>query len=181
MNVIEDHKSLRTRHRIDLDSSADLPIESFSPVVDVWFTLKANGPELPEFSSFDILMLPPSSWSKLLLVKTVGERRRFFYELIGQDIEKHNGFPGQKRFLFELPLKNKRVMAREFVHSLKVGMPVFSTGPYIGQADYVKTVSRIICPYRLGEDQYAFVGMASFEDKDGLSLMEPNRCGPALP
>ncbi len=100
----------------------------------------------------------------MFLVKLIGKKRRFFYEVIGGEIEEHNGFPGRKRYLADLPLRNKRVMAREFAHCILSRMPVYSEGPYIGQADFVKGVSRLLVPYALGDDgrEFAIVGMVAF-------------------
>ena len=101
-------------------------------------------------------------WAHLILVKTVGPRRRLFYELVGDAIERHNGFSANKRYLDVLPLKNKSLMAREFARTIQSGRPVFSTSAYIGRVNYVRRVYRVIAPYKLGADQYAFVALAFF-------------------
>ncbi len=147
-------------HHAVLMSPEECPIPAFSPLVKLWYS--QPGANLPDFANFDVLDIPPALWSHILLVKTVGSKRRFFYELVGDAIERHNGFAANKRYLADLPLKNKTLMAREFVRALHYRRPVFSTGAYIGQADYVRRVFRVIAPYALPGDRYAFVALAFF-------------------
>lgn len=144
----------------------DCPVPKFKPLVDLWFSQSDGG--MPDFEQFDVLDIPPSLWAHFILLKTVGPRRRFFYELVGDAIESHNGFPANKRYLRDLPLKNKTLMAREFVRTVQYGRPVFSAGGYIGQAQYVRRIFRVIAPYRLGEGRYAFVGLAFFTPIAGM-------------
>ena len=147
-------------HHAVLTSPEQCPIPAFSPLVKLWFSQVRGG--VPDFANFDVLDIPPALWSHLILLKTVGPKRRFFYELVGDAIESHNGFPANKRYLADLPLKNKTLMAREFARTLRCGRPVFSTGAHIGQADYVRRVYRLIAPYALPDNRHAFVALAFF-------------------
>lgn len=149
-----------------LMSPADCPIRTFQPLVDLWFSQSDGG--APDFQKFDVLDVPPALWVHLILLKTVGPRRRFFYELVGDAIERHNGFSASKRYLCDLPLKNKSLMAREFTRAIKSGRPVFSTSAYIGRANYVRRVYRVIAPYELDAHQYAFVALAFFTPIAGM-------------
>jgi len=153
-------------HHAVLSVPVDCPVRTFQPLVDLWFSQSDGG--VPDFEKFDVLDVPPVLWAHLILVKTVGPRRRFFYELVGDAIERHNGFSANKRYLGDLPLKNKSLMAREFARTIQSGRPVFSTSAYIGRANYVRRVYRVIAPYELGADHYAFVALAFFTPIAGM-------------
>lgn len=153
-------------HHAVLETPADCPIGEFQPRVDLWYSQSDGG--MPDFRDFDVLDIPPALWAHLILLKTVGPRRRFFYELVGDAIERHNGFAANKRFLDDLPLKNKSLMAREFARTIQCHRPVFSTSAYIGRVNYVRRVYRVIAPYQMGEDQYAFVALAFFTPIAGM-------------
>ena len=154
--------TLRTQKRLALSAGDACPESILQPLVQTWFSLLEDPSDLPAFAKFDPTLLPPQMWERLFLCKLIGKPRRFFYELAGSEIEWHNGFPVSKRFLTDVQLRNRHVMAREFVISLHHGKPVFSEGPYVGKADYVKTVRRVITPYRISETEYAFVAAAVF-------------------
>lgn len=162
--MISKINSLRARKRSVIEDPAQLEDKQFRSIVDYWHSKPLNQNGLPDFKNFDIVELPGLIWSKLFLVKLFGSPRRFFYELVGGDIEEHNGFSAQKKFLTDLPLKNRHAMAIEFVHTLHAKKPVISVGPYIGAADYVKTVSRVICPFDMGNQAFAFLGIVRFEN-----------------
>jgi len=153
---------LATVGRLPVRRADQVTDPRFRPLVDLWFRLSNEAGGLPGYEAFDILDVPPAIWPSLFLVKLVGRPRRFFYELIGGEIERHNGFSGQNRLLRDLPLRNRRVMAREFANSLRFGGPVCSEGPYIGRARYVEMVQRVICPFRRGERDAVFVGAVRF-------------------
>lgn len=161
-------RSLRTSRRLPLTVAAQNTDAALQPLVDLWFRLRQSAGELPDYRRFDPTSLPPRVWPYLFVVKLEGARRRFFYELIGGEIERHNGFPGQKRFLTDLPLKNRHVMAREFALTLRYRLPTLSEGPYLGVADYIETVHRVIAPFALGDREFAFVAMARFTAFAGM-------------
>ena len=154
--------SLRTDGRRPLSGAGQCPENTLLPLVDVWFGLRDNPEALPAFDSFDVTLLPPAIWARLFLCKLIGKPRRFFYELAGSEIERNNGFAVEKRFLTDIELRNKHVMAREYALTLRHGMPVYSEGPYLGKADYIKRVRRVITPYRVSNTEYAFVAGATF-------------------
>ncbi|WP_193187143.1 hypothetical protein [Nisaea sediminum] len=135
----------------------------FEPLLRIWQQHKAETEDaFPSYSRFDVLDIPPRLISHLILCKLIGTPRRFFYEVVGEAIESHNGFPAAKRFLADVPLKNKKVMAREFGLTVLKRSAIFSRGPYIGQNDYVKEIERLICPYRIDGETFAFVTLARF-------------------
>jgi len=157
--------SLRTDDRLLLTGVDQCPENALLPIVEVWLSLKNDPEDLPSFASFDVTLLPPALWSRLFLCKLIGQPRRFFYELAGSEIEWHNGFPVEKRFLTDIQLRNRHVMAREYALTLRHGLPIYSQGPYVGKADYVKQVRRIIAPYRISEREFAFVAGATFVEQ----------------
>lgn len=128
-----------------------------------WFDAGGEIGRVPNYSTFDILNLPPADWPHICLTKLIGHPRRFYVQMIGSAIEAHNGFFGNNRPMNELPLKNRWVMRREFWWTVHHGGPVYSEGPYIGAVDYVRRVRRLITPYRIDEREYAFIFYAAFE------------------
>ncbi|UUX51139.1 hypothetical protein NUH88_05475 [Nisaea acidiphila] len=156
-------KYLDTVERRELPGTGgDIP-EFFFPLLRHWQSSAAlSQDDFPAYACFDVLDMPPALISHLILCKLIGTPRRFFYEVVGQAIERHNGFPAAKRYLADLPLKNKRVMAREFGLTVLRRCPIYSRGPYIGEYDYVKEIERLICPYRIEAETFAFVALARF-------------------
>ena len=135
----------------------------FAPLLAAWHRHKAETEDaFPAYRRFDVLDIPPALISHLILCKLIGTPRRFFYEVVGQAIETHNGFSASKRFLADLPLKNKKVMAREFGLTVLKQCPIYSRGPYIGEYEYVREIERLICPFRIEGDTFAFVTLARF-------------------
>lgn len=159
-------------HHAVLTSPDVCPIPAFRPLVSLWFSQSRGG--VPDYREFDVLDIPPQLWSHLLLLKTVGPSRRFRYEVIGDAIERHNGFPGGKRFLADLPLRHRGLMAREFVRTLHYRRPILSTSQYIGRANYVRRIYRIIAPYALADGNFAFVGLAFFTAISGMETKLEN-------
>lgn len=145
-------------HRLD-----DCPEGPWEPLLKTWFANGGRSGSIPDYRTFDILDLPGNLWANTCLTKLIGNPRRFYVELIGTNIEAHNGFSGNKKFMSELPLKNRRVMAREFWFCIKTQTAVFSEGPYIGSVDYIRKVRRLITPYQISKTEYAFVFHAEFE------------------
>ena len=156
--------------RLLRQSDAVIP-DFFEPLFSHWHRNKAaNGDAFPFYSTFDVTQMPRPLIGHLILCKLIGAPRRFFYEVVGQAIETHNGFPASKRFLADLPLKNKSVMAREFGLTVMRRCPIYSRGPYIGQYEYVKEIERLICPYRIKDETFAFVTLARFTlDQKGMA------------
>lgn len=155
--------SLDTTERRLLPSPEDEVDAFFQPLLDLWHGQHGEtGETFPPYAAFDILELPPALVPHLILCELVGSPRRFFYELAGDAIEKHNGFSARKRFLSEVPLQNKRVMAREFGLTVFNACPAYSRGPYIGLFDYIREIERLICPYRIEGETFAFVAVARF-------------------
>lgn len=153
-----------TRARQCLTGPEDGPDGPWRDLQRLWFTLGGSIGSLPAYADFDILALPPRHWDHTCLTKLVGgTRRQFWVTMIGSAIEAHNGFFGNNRPMRELPLKNREVMRREFAWTLRHGGPVFSEGPYIGSVDYVRSVRRVITPYRISAREYAFLFHAHFE------------------
>lgn len=150
------------KRRILADPNTDVP-DFFRPLLQRWRQHKTEAEDaFPHYGRFDVLDIPPRLFSHLILCKLIGTPRRFFYEVVGEAIESHNGFPAAKRFLADVPLKNKKVMAREFGLTVFKRSAIFSRGPYIGQYDYVKEIERLICPYRIEGETFAFVTLARF-------------------
>jgi hypothetical protein len=165
---------LDTRHRQLLRTPDGQLGELFQPLLDLWFTNRGAGdPSIPDYAAFDVLDLPTWMLPCLFVCKLIGQPRRFFYELVGDAIEQHNGFSAQKRYLADIPLKNKQVMAREFAATVFNGCPIYSQGPYVGFQGYVKEVERLICPYRLTGNTYAFVGVARLTIQTSTSQHHP--------
>ena len=160
----ETHKSFATKTRAVVNQGHILDNPSMGCLAALWYSHRVTPDRLPTYDRFDPLDVPARYWKNLMLVKLIGDRRRFFYELIGGEIEDHNGFPGQKRYLADLPLRNKHVMAREFAICIREAQPVYSEGPYMGQANFVKGVSRLLAPYALDDEarEIAIVGMVAF-------------------
>ncbi|WP_420565525.1 hypothetical protein [Thalassobaculum sp.] len=153
-----------TRTRRFLTSIDEAPEGAWQDLVRVWFDAGGVVGQLPDYARFDILNLPARHWCNTCLTKLVGEgMREFRVVMIGSAIEAHNGFFGNNRPMRELPLKNRGVMRREFAWSLRHGGPVLSEGPYIGAVDYVRSVRRLITPYRISDREYAFIFYAFFE------------------
>lgn len=149
----------------------------FSPLLEAWHRHQADTADVfPAYRSFDVLDIPSTSISHLILCKLIGTPRRFFYELVGQAIETHNGFSASKRFLADLPLKNKKVMAREFGLTVLKRCPIYSRGAYIGKYEYVREIERLICPYRIEGDTFAFVALARFT-LDQMGMQQERREG----
>ncbi|MEQ8333759.1 hypothetical protein [Nisaea sp.] len=148
----------------------------FSPLLEAWHRHQADTEDVfPAYRHFDVLDIPPALISHLILCKLIGTPRRFFYELVGQAIETHNGFSASKRFLADVPLKNKKVMAREFGLTVLKRCPIYSRGPYIGKFEYVREIERLICPYRIEGDTFAFVALARFTlDQMGMHQERPD-------
>lgn len=152
-----------TRVRRPIHSLDECPPGRWTSLLETWIGHGGQAGVLPDYSSFDILDMPGALWPNICLTKLCGTPRRFYVELIGSNIEAHNGFAGNKRFMSELPLKNRRVMAREFWYAAKFQTAVYSEGPYIGALDYIRKVRRLITPYRISKTEYAFVFFAEFE------------------
>jgi hypothetical protein len=167
-----------TEHRHLIDSPGDHPDGPWGPLVDTWFHLGGRIGAIPDYERFDILALPGSLWPSICLTKLIGTSRRFWVTMIGTDVEAHNGFFGNNRLMMDLPLRNRRVMSREFWWTLHHGGPVYSEGPYIGAVDYVRRVRRVITPYRLSEREYAFVFCAVFEAYPEKRSQMASRSGP---
>lgn len=157
---------LNTQIRQPYDTSADCTDENFAPLVKLWFTLAEGRSGLPSFDRFDVTDLPGRCWPSLLLAKLIGTPRRFFYVLAGNEIASHYPDPIGKRFLKDLPIANRRVVAKEFAHALRFGRPVFSEGPFLGKSQFIETVRRVICPFDLGNDQFAFLCIVLFMGYD---------------
>ena len=157
-------ESFATWKRHLLRSSDDGPDGPWRHLARVWFEAGGTVGSLPDYSAFDILNVPGRLWSNICLAKLVGAPRREFRVIsIGSAIEAHNGFFGNNRLMRELPLRNGNVMRREFFWTVRHGGPVYSEGPYIGGVDYVRSVFRLITPYRISAREYAFVFYAHFE------------------
>lgn len=153
-----------TRVRQCLSGPEDGPAGPWRDLLRLWFTHGGAIGTLPDYADFDILALPGRHWEHICLTKLIGApRREFRVIMIGSAIEAHNGFFGNHRPMRELPLKNREVMRREFAWTLRHGGPVFSEGPYIGAVDYVRSVQRLITPYRISPREYAFLFYAHFE------------------
>lgn len=145
-------------------SQADLPEGTWRELFRVWVEAGGAIGTLPDYANFDILNLPARHWANVCLTKLIGSpRREFSVVMIGSAIEAHNGFYGNNRLMRDLPVKNRHVMRREFAWTLRHGGPVLSEGPYIGALDYVRSVRRLITPYRISAREYAFIFCAFFE------------------
>ena len=162
--------AIDTEIRSVVDRQDDYPDGPWRHLVDEWWRLKPES-GLPDYSDFEILNVPGELWPNVCVTSLEGRPRKFFVRMIGSAIEANNGFFGNNRFMVDLPLKNRRVMAREFAWTVRLDRPVYSEGPYIGAADYVKRVRRLITPYRIAEGEYAFVFMATFDPHDGLEYL----------
>ncbi|MCR9070087.1 MAG: hypothetical protein NXI18_00045 [Alphaproteobacteria bacterium] len=153
-----------TEYRHLLTHADDGPAGPWQELTALWFASGGEIGEMPSYSAFDILNLPPALWPHVCLTKLIGAPKRIFHvATIGSAIETHNGFFGNNRPMRELPLKNREVMRREFCWVVRHGGPVFSSGPYIGAVDYIRQVRRLITPYRISRREYAFVFYAEFE------------------
>ncbi len=163
-NTMERSEPYATNHRDFLSSVDDAPDGAWRDLARVWFEAGGTIGSLPDYADFDILRMPARHWANVCLTKLVGAgRREFRVVMIGSAIEAHNGFYGNNRPMRALPLKNPDVMRREFAWSLRHGGPVLSEGPYIGAVDYVRSVRRLITPYRISAREYAFIFYAYFE------------------
>ena len=153
-----------TWKRHPLRSPEDGPDGPWRDLARVWFEAGGTVGSIPDYAAFDILNVPGRLWSNICLTKLIGtERREFRVIMIGGAIEAHNGFFGNNRPMRDLPLRNGHVMRREFFWTVRHGGPVYSEGPYIGGVDYVRSVLRLITPYRISAREYAFVFYAHFE------------------
>ena len=154
--------SLRSVLRKPLDGPDACPLPIFQPLINTWFDLWDGSDDLPHFSAFDPTLLPGRLWKHLYLCKLEGTPRRFFYELSGAEVDRNNGFSGSKKFLFDMPLPSRHVVARELAIALRNRRPTFSKGPYLGRAEYVTGVDRVVTPYRLDGNEFAFLAGLQF-------------------
>ncbi len=161
------HSEIDTQIRFPMDGSDSMPDGPWITLFDEWTRARPEG-GLPWYSDFEILNIPGEDWPHVCVTSLEGSPRRFFVRMIGTAIEANNGFYGNGRFTSEIPIKNRRVMAREFAWTVRLGCPVYTERPYIGATDYVKRVRRMITPYLLSEREYAFVFYASFDAFEGM-------------
>jgi hypothetical protein len=161
------HSPLDTTCRRPIRDVVSPARDGWDHVANIWYRLRADQDDLPRYDDFDIILVPPRLWAHTCVTCLEGSPRRYQVRMIGSAIEANNGFFGDRRPMSELPLRNRHVMAREFAWALRLGCPVYSEGPYIGAADYVKQVRRVITPYRLSAREYAFVFHAEFSAMPG--------------
>ncbi len=156
--------SLGAHYKV-LGTPDDCPIEALRPLADYWYDGYTGS--VPDYKTFDVLDLSPILWKHLFVVKTVNPGRRLFYDVLGDAIDKHNGFPGNKRFLADMPMNKKSIIAREICRAMKCERPVFSTSEYTGHRDYLRRIYRVIAPFKLAPDRAAWVGLAFFSPVSG--------------
>ena len=161
------HSAFDTLTRAVIDSARH-PEESDSDfLVNEWMRIRPASGGMPHYDAFDILNIPGRLWPHVCVTSLERSPRRFFVRMIGTAIEANNGFYGNQRYMSTIPLKNRHVMEREFAWTVHLEAPVLSEGPYIGATDYVKSVRRVITPYKHSGNEYAFVFHADFAPLSG--------------
>ena len=122
----ETHKSFATKTRAVVNQGHILDNQVWC-LAALWYSHRVTPDRLPTYDRLIPWMFLRGIGKILMLVKLIGDRRRFFYELIGGEIEDHNGFPGRSATA-DLPLRNKHVMAREFAICIREAQPVYPRG-----------------------------------------------------
>lgn len=152
-----------------IEDAGQLPLDMMRSVHEIWQGLSGDG--LPDYSGFDILDVPTAHWPHIGLIKTHGEKRRFRYEVFGDELTRHMKFSFNQVWLTDAPLSPKFKIAREFVTTLKHEKPILIKRPSIVVVDYLSGLQQYTAPFRLDEDQFAFVCVLVFQSMPGKEDM----------
>lgn len=151
--IVEKHWTIDHEHQV--------PFELMKSVYTTWQKNAASG--LPQYSDFDVTQLSPEVFPHLLLIKTRGEKRRFFYELIGSEVDRHVPKTLKRQYLKNVPFGPKFKIARELVRTKRLGMPICLERKVLGNTPYIKSTHNLITPYERPNGHYAFVCVILFK------------------